>query len=167
MTIASFDHLPLEEKRELLHKCCSSGQWVNFMIDLLPYEDLVDVLEDAEQVWYNCDEMAWLEAFSHHPKIGDLSSLESKFASTKELAGEEQSGIKNANDDTLVELAELNRQYESKNGFVFIICATGLSSDEMMEGIKKRLGNDRQSELEIAAEEQNKITKLRLEKLFV
>ena len=167
MTIASFDHLPVEEKSELLHKCCGARQWVNNMIELLPYEDLVQVLEDAEQVWYNCDESSWMEAFNNHPKIGDLSSLKNKFSSIKDLAGEEQSGVNKASEETLINLAKLNSQYEKQNGFIFIICATGLSADQMLETIKLRLVNQRQIELENAAEEQNKIIKIRLEKLFI
>ena len=167
MTIAAFDHLNNEEKKELLHKCCGSDQWVNNMLALVPYEDLVDVLEDAEQAWYNCDESGWLQAFDHHPKIGDITSLMTKFASTADLASNEQAGVSSANDETLIKLAELNNQYEKKNGFIFIVCATGKSAQEMLAEIKKRINNNRETELETAAEEQNKITKLRLEKLFI
>ncbi len=166
MTIAAFDHLNNEEKKELLHKCCGSNRWVKYMMDLLPYEDLVDVLEDAEQVWYKCDEADWLQAFNHHPKIGDISSL-NKLTSTADLASSEQAGVSSANDETLAELAGLNSEYEKKNGFIFIVCATGISAEQMLAMIKQRINNDKQKELEIAAEEQNKITKLRLEKLFI
>lgn len=166
MTIAAFDHLPAEDKKQMLFKCCSSDQWVKYMMDLLPYEDLVDVLEDAEQAWYNCEEHDWLQAFSHHPKIGDLSSLKLKFPGTASLAGEEQSGVSNAANETIELLASLNKEYENKFGFIFIICATGKSASEMVASIKQRITNDVATELQNAAEEQNNITKLRLEKLF-
>lgn len=167
MTIAAFDHLDKEEKKKLLYTCCGSDQWVNYMLDLLPFEDLVDVLEDAEQVWYHCDESGWLQAFDHHPKIGDITSLKTKFGTTADLASNEQAGVTSANDETLIELAELNHQYEKKNGFIFIICATGKPAAEILAQIKKRINHNRETELEIAAEEQNRITKLRLEKLFI
>ena len=154
MTIAAFDHLDIEEKKKLLYTCCCSDQWVNYMLDLLPFEDLVDVLEDAEQAWYHCDESGWLQAFDHHPKIGDITSLKTKFATTADLASNEQAGVTSANDETLIELAELNHQYEKKNGFIFIICATGKSAAEILAQIKKRINQNRETELEIAAEEQ-------------
>lgn len=166
MTIAAFDHLSAEEKKALLFNCCGSDKWVNEMMNLLPYEDLVDVLEDAEQVWYRCEVSDWLQAFDHHPKIGDTASLITTFADTAAVAEKEQDGIKTADATTIAELADLNRQYLDKNGFIFIVFATGKSGTTMLDLLKKRLGNDKASELETAAEEQNKITKLRLEKLF-
>lgn len=167
MTIAAFDQLNNERKKELLLTCCGSQQWVNNMVELLPYEDLVDVMEDAEQVWYGLDEPEWLHAFSHHPKIGDLSSHQEKFASTAHLASAEQASMATATDATMHELAELNQRYESKFGFIFIICATGRSPKEMLQSINQRLANDRDTELENAVNEQNEIIKLRLQKLFV
>lgn len=167
MTIAEFDHLPIAEKKDLLYKCCGSNAWVNFMIDLMPFEDLVDVLEDAEQVWYNCDESDWLEAFLQHPKIGNTKNVKEAFPSTAGLAESEQSGMRNATESMQNEIAELNKKYEEKHGFIFIICASGRSAEEMLQVLKTRLENDRETELQIAAEEQNKITVLRLQKLFI
>ena len=64
------------------------------------------------------------------------------------------------------ELKELNDVYEEKYGFIFIVCATGKSAEEMLEILKKRLHNDQSEELKIAISEQNKITNIRLEKLL-
>jgi 2-oxo-4-hydroxy-4-carboxy-5-ureidoimidazoline decarboxylase len=167
MTIAEFDHLNVEKKKELLLQCCGSSAWVNRMLDIFPVEDLVELLEGAEEIWYDCKESEWLEAFEHHPKIGDINSLKEKFASTKEWASNEQSGVNEASESLINELADANKKYEHKFGFIFIVCATGKSAEEMLNLLKSRLDNIREDEIKIAASEQNKITKLRLEKLFI
>jgi 2-oxo-4-hydroxy-4-carboxy-5-ureidoimidazoline decarboxylase len=166
MTIAEFDHLGAEEKKTLLHQCCGSNSWVNNMLTALPAEDLVDLLEIAEEQWYACYEPDWREAFSHHPKIGDISTLKEKFASTAHLAEGEQSAVQQASEQTLQQLAEANQAYENRFGYIFIVCATGKSADEMLQLLNLRLYNNPEVEIQIAMEEQLTITKLRLEKLF-
>lgn len=166
MTIAEFDHLGTEEKKALLHQCCGSTSWVNNMLTALPAEDLVDLLEIAEEQWDACHEQDWREAFSHHPKIGDISALKEKFASTGHFAEGEQSSVKQASEQTLQQLAEANQAYENRFGYIFIVCATGRSADEMLQLLNGRLYNNPEVEIQVAMEEQLKITKLRLEKLF-
>ncbi|THU40623.1 2-oxo-4-hydroxy-4-carboxy-5-ureidoimidazoline decarboxylase [Niastella caeni] len=166
MTIAEFDHLEIEEKRMLLQQCCGSTAWVNNMLASLPAEDLVDLLEIAEEQWYVCHEQDWREAFAHHPKIGDIDALKEKFAATAHLAEGEQSSVKEASQLTLQQLADGNEAYEKRFGYIFIVCATGKSADEMLQLLNQRLYNNPEVEIQIAMEEQNKITKLRLEKLF-
>ena len=166
MTIAEFDHLPDNEKREALFKCCGSTTWVNKMMSVLPAEDLVDLLQDADEQWLQCAEPDWLEAFTHHPKIGDKSVLKEKFASTAAWASGEQSGVNLASDEVIDALAKGNDEYFNKFGFIFIVCATGKSAEEMLALLNARLSNDRDAEMRIAAEEQRKITAIRLNKLF-
>ena len=166
MTIAEFDHLPEEKKTELLLQCCGSGEWVNKMISVFPVEDLVEFLDAAEQKWYECSPDDWREAFEYHPKIGDINSVNEKIANTTEWAAVEQSGVNNSDKVTLQELAKLNTEYQNKFGFIFIVCATGRSADEMLNDLRARLHNAKEEESKIAAAEQLKITKLRLEKLF-
>ena len=78
----------------------------------------------------------------------------------------EQSGVANASAQTRAALAHLNRDYRQRFGFIFIICASGLSADAMLVQLRVRLKNSRAQELANAAEEQRKITRLRLRKLF-
>ena len=167
MTIAEFDHLPIEKKSALLQKCCASGEWVKNMLTVFPVEDLVELLEAAEEKWYECKVQDWREAFEHHPKIGDVKSLKEKFANSAEWAQGEQSGVNKANENVLHELANANDEYENKFGFIFIVCATNKTAEQMLMGLKERLNNSLDEEIEIAASEQLKITKLRLEKLFL
>ena len=166
MTIAEFDHLPEEKKRELLLQCCGSNEWVNKMLSVFPVEDLVEFLDASEQKWYECSPDDWKEAFEHHPKIGDINSIKEKFANTTQWAAAEQSGVNNSDEGTLKDLAKANTEYQNKFGFIFIVCATGRSADEMLNDLKARINNSKEEELKVAAAEQLKITKLRLEKLF-
>lgn len=165
MTIADFDHLDKEQKKKLLYQCCGSTAWVEKMLSRPPVEDLVDLLEDAEEAWYTCSEADWKEAFSHHPKIGDLESLKKKFADDQFASGE-QSSVANASDQTLQSLAEGNKTYEEKFGYIFIVSAAGKSAVEILGMLTARLQNKPEVEITIAMDEQNKITRLRLEKLF-
>ncbi|RKR83809.1 2-oxo-4-hydroxy-4-carboxy-5-ureidoimidazoline decarboxylase [Mucilaginibacter gracilis] len=166
MTIAEFDHLSESEKQDALFQCCGSTTWVNLMLTAFPVEDLVDLLEYADEKWQQCKKKDWLEAFTHHPKIGDVASLKQKFASTANWASGEQAGVNTAPDDVLNALAKGNTDYEEKFGFIFIVCATGKSAGEMLWLLQSRLPNDPDKEIEIAAAEQAKITRIRLEKLF-
>jgi 2-oxo-4-hydroxy-4-carboxy-5-ureidoimidazoline decarboxylase len=167
MTIAEFDHLEIQKKKELLHNCCGSDAWVKSMLTIFPVNDLVDLLEYAEEKWYECNAAEWLEAFHHHPKIGDIDSLKKRFHSTAEWAAGEQMGIKGTPSNILEELAKANDEYEDLFGYIFIVVATGKSAEEMLDILKVRLNNDPHTELIVAAAEQNKITQLRLQKLFV
>jgi 2-oxo-4-hydroxy-4-carboxy-5-ureidoimidazoline decarboxylase len=166
MTLHDLNTLPKQQLKEELTKCCGSSAWVSKMLPFFPADDLVELLEDAEEQWWKCSEADWKEAFSHHPKIGDIESLQKKFASTAKWASGEQSGVNAASQQTLEELAKGNKQYEEKFGYIFIVCATGKSADEMLAMLEIRLQNSPEVEIEIAADEQNKITKLRIEKLL-
>lgn len=166
MTIAEFDHLSESEKCEALFKCCGSTTWVNLMLPVFPVEDLVDLLQYADEKWDECNRTDWLEAFTHHPKIGDKNLLRAKFAATAAWASNEQAGVNSASDDVIDALAQGNQDYETKFGYIFIVCATGKSAAEMLYLLRSRLPNDPEKEIEIAAAEQAKITRIRLEKLF-
>ncbi|MBL7742565.1 MAG: 2-oxo-4-hydroxy-4-carboxy-5-ureidoimidazoline decarboxylase [Chitinophagaceae bacterium] len=166
MTLHELNTLPKERLVEELTRCCGSSAWVKKMLPFFPADDLVELLEDAEEQWWKCREEDWKEAFAHHPKIGDIDFLKKKFASTAQWASGEQDGVNMASQKTIEALAEGNQQYKDKFGYIFIVCATGKSANEMLENLQARLLNDPKEEIEIAADEQNKITKLRLEKLL-
>jgi 5-hydroxyisourate hydrolase/2-oxo-4-hydroxy-4-carboxy-5-ureidoimidazoline decarboxylase len=157
-------NLQLKEKSAgMLKSCCGSSKWVEQMLHRMPFSDVMQMARFAEEIWYEiCKEEDWLEAFSHHPKIGDLQSLKDKFASTAHLAGNEQATVSQATDEVISSLARLNEEYQNKFGFIFIICATGKPAEEMLKILEGRLDNDRSSEIRIAMGEQHKITLLRL-----
>ena len=166
MTLHQLNTLSQPQLREEFLKCCGSSTWVKMMMSYFPADDLVELLEDAEEMWYACSKEDWKEAFTHHPKIGDVESLTKKFASTAQWASGEQNGVNVASKETIEALAKGNRLYEEKFGYIFIVCATGKSAEEMLGLLTERLKNSPNEEIQVAADEQNMITKLRLEKLL-
>ncbi|HEY0372148.1 MAG TPA: allantoicase [Thermoanaerobaculia bacterium] len=139
-----------------LLKVCGSLRWTEGVAAARPYASWDELVSRAASTWSSLDEADWMEAFGAHPRIG-----ERKAGWTQQ----EQSGTRGASDDTMRALAELNRAYEEKFGFVYLICATGKSADEMLVNLRERIDHTRDEEVRIAAEEQRKITELRLEKL--
>lgn len=166
MNLESFNQLENEQAIEELMRCCGSLRWATIMASSRPFRNEQDLYEAAERVWKSLTREDWLEAFGHHPRIGDVEGLRTKFASTRAWASNEQAGAAVATDEVLAALAEGNRTYEERFGFIFIVCASGKSAEEMLSLLRDRLDNDPKAELPIAAREQSKITRLRLEKLF-
>jgi len=164
MTIHDLNSMDQRELRDLLYQCCGSRGWAKMMLTHFPAEDMIDLFENAEEVWYECSEEEWKEAFEQHPRIGDLKTLREKYAGSE--AGKEQAGVFDASDQTLDALAEANNAYEKKFGYKFIVCATGKSPEEMLGLVHSRLENNPTVELKNAADEQMKITRLRLEKVL-
>jgi OHCU decarboxylase len=151
--------------REALTTCCASPAWVEGMIAERPFADDQDVIDAAYDIGETISDEDWLEAFAAHPMIGDVESLRKKYAATKEMAAGEQSGVVGADEATLQELAELNREYLRRFGFIFIVFATGKNAAQMLAPLRTRIDNCRDEEIQNAAVEQMKITELRLKKL--
>lgn len=166
MTLAEFNRLPPGEARLALERCCGCAAWVDAMIARRPFAHLDHLLGIAQALWWSLPADGWREAFGHHPRIGDLELLERRFASTADLAGREQSAVSTASPETLAALAEGNRAYQEKFGYIFIVFATGRSADEMLRLLRERLPNDPEIELHNAAREQLEITKLRLDRML-
>jgi 2-oxo-4-hydroxy-4-carboxy-5-ureidoimidazoline decarboxylase len=140
------------------------------MLRELPFRDESHLSQAAEQIWSALRPEDWKEAFSHHPKIGEINALRAKFATssspdTSDWASGEQARVNEASEEILKRLAEGNALYEATFGYIFIVCATGKSAAEMLALLNERMKNDAASELRAAAAEQHKITLLRLQKL--
>ena len=150
----------------VLMKCCGSTRWAERVAQRRPFEDVNNLLETADLVWRELEPVDWLEAFSHHPKIGEKGAATSQSPTAAAWSEQEQAGTRTAAEEALDELATLNRAYEERFGFIFIVCATGKATEEMLALLKERLGNDPDAEVRIAAEEQRRITALRLRKLL-
>jgi 5-hydroxyisourate hydrolase/2-oxo-4-hydroxy-4-carboxy-5-ureidoimidazoline decarboxylase len=161
MTIKVFNKLNRAEKAKQLMNCCGSSAWVDMMLRKSSFKHENDLVDAAINTWYNrCSSVDWLESFAHHPKIGDVKGL------TKKFAGKEQASVKAASAKTIKALANANKEYEAKFGFIFIVCATGRSATEMLQLLESRLANNIGEELHIAMGEQMKITILRFQKLI-
>ena len=150
---------------ETMRRCCGAGWWCDAMVAARPFADDAAIFTSADHAFDVMPRDAWLEAFTSHPKIGDLNSLRMKYAGNKEWSGGEQAGVNTADDATLQGLAEGNREYEERFGYLFIVCATGKTAAEMLAILQSRLPNDPETEFSIAAGEQRKITHLRLARL--
>jgi OHCU decarboxylase len=151
--------LPAAEARARFLSCCGSSEWARRMTAARPYRDATSLAETADATWRALSKDDWLEAFAAHPAIGTKINL-------SPFSRQEQSGTNGADSVKLAELAALNREYAGRFGHVFLVCATGKTAAEMLSIGRKRLGNNPETELAIAAEEQRKITRLRLEKLL-
>ena len=166
LTMKQFNDLPKAQARDALTRCCGAGRWVEQMLSRRPFEQFEEVLIAADEAFALLEAKDWLEAFAHHPKIGDTASLRAKFASTATWASGEQVGVSAASDDEIEALAQGNEAYFQKFGYIFIVNATGKSAGEMLQILVARLENDPETELTVAAAEQMKITHLRLHKLI-
>jgi 2-oxo-4-hydroxy-4-carboxy-5-ureidoimidazoline decarboxylase len=166
VTLAQLNALGEMEARVEFERCCGAKLWAERMLRARPFADRAALFAAAEREFWALGEAGWREAFSHHPRIGDQGSALSKFARTASWAAQEQSGAADASNTIKAGLAEANRVYEKKFGYVFIVCATGKSAEEMFGLLTSRLENAPERELPIAVGEQLKITKLRLEKLL-
>lgn len=152
--------------RAALTRCCGSQRWVEGMLAARPFPDTASVYASAERVWSALGRADHLEAFSHHPKIGaDRAELAHNFPATADLSQAEQAGTAGADRQTVAALRQGNLAYAARFGFTFIVCATGKSAADMLALLQSRIGNSPDVELAIAAAEQAKITRLRLEKL--
>jgi 2-oxo-4-hydroxy-4-carboxy-5-ureidoimidazoline decarboxylase len=162
---ALVDALPEHEARAALERCCGSTRWVDEMLAQRPFGSASVLTGAASGIWAALGREDYLEAFAEHPPIGDLSALAARFAVTATWSSGEQSGVNAADHVTLEALAAGNRVYRARFGYTFIVCATGKSADQMLEGLRVRLAHDAETELFTAAAEQAKITLLRLAKL--
>lgn len=165
MTIEEINLLKREDALELFLKCCTAVKWAKKMVESRPFSNFEQLMIVSDQHFSTLKKNDWLEAFDGHPKIGDVASLKEKYKATKILAGGEQSGMNEADNAVIEEMAGLNQIYQDKNGFIFIVCASGKSAEEMLEIIKSRIDNPTNVEFAIASAEQIKITRIRLEKI--
>jgi len=166
MTLDALNRLSEADAAAAFTQCCTAQRWVERMVIDRPFESLPEMLEISDRIWEECDVDDYLEAFEGHPRIGDVESLAKKYANTKAWAGGEQKGVESADRAVLERLAKGNADYEEKFGHIFIVCATGKSAAEMLALLEARMPNDPKTEVMVAAEEQNKITRIRLKKLL-
>lgn len=163
MTLEQFNSAEAEAARAPLLRCCGSKEWAEGILARRPFQSREDLLDAAESVWWTLTPDDWLEAFSAHPKIGESKNGTGKIS---QWSSEEQSGASRATAETVAQLAQGNKEYERRFGWIFLINATGKSAPEMLRILECRLANDSAEELRVAAGEQAKITTLRLNKLL-
>lgn len=158
--------LPAGAAWQVFLSCCGATAWATEMTQKRPYASVEALLDTADSVWAELGTEDYLEAFAAHPKIGERKAEANQTETSKKWSEQEQSGASQASGDVQQRLRELNLAYQDKFGFIFIVCATGKSASEMLDILKTRLDNDRDTEIQNAAEEQRKISALRLRKLI-
>jgi 2-oxo-4-hydroxy-4-carboxy-5-ureidoimidazoline decarboxylase len=144
--------------------CCGSLAWAKQLVEHRPIEDESSLIVASDEIWNHLEPKNWMEAFSKHPRIGERKAPPAASSQSAVWSAQEQGSAAGADETIQATLAEANRQYERRFGRVFIVCATGKSADEMLTILQRRLSNDEAAELREAAEEQRKITNLRLKK---
>lgn len=164
--VAAFDALPPHEAAPMLEACCGSTAWVNGILVRRPFTSLSVLLRAAENVWWDLTPDDWREAFDHHPRIGEAAATVRQGESARAWSADEQRGASSADDDTRRQLVQGNHEYERRFGYIYLVCATGRTAEEMLAMLRQRLANDPETELRVAAGEQAKITRLRLLKMF-
>ncbi|MHA2937327.1 2-oxo-4-hydroxy-4-carboxy-5-ureidoimidazoline decarboxylase [Vibrio sp. RC27] len=146
-----------------LMNICSSSTWIARMKESMPFDNFAHFEALAESTFNSLSDDDWLQAFAGHPMIGDLSTLHQKYKTSKALSAQEQGLVEQASDSTLRALLQYNHAYLDKFGFIFIVCASGKSAEEMLMILKARFLRSKQEELIQAAFEQRKISKIRME----
>lgn len=158
MTLTELNKLPRYRAEEEFLKCCGSKGWARAMARRRPFANFDRLLQAATEIWRALDSSDWMEAFQTHPRIGERKVSGAPAA--------EQAGMNRATATVASAIEEANQEYLEKFGYIFIICASGKTAEEMLANLRSRLANPPEEEIRVAAEEQNKITQLRLGRIF-
>jgi OHCU decarboxylase len=164
LSLETLNRMASDEAAALL-RCCGSRGWVDRMLEHRPFSTIDELMMESDRAWRALPAVDQLEAFRAHPRIGEAPE-----AGTDDVAARwssrEQEGARSADTATAAALASGNAEYDRRFGHLFIVCATGKSADELLALLEARLSNPPEVEFAVAAEEQRKITRLRLQKLF-
>jgi OHCU decarboxylase len=160
------DRLGDAEAAAQLRVCCGARRWIEGMLAARPFASVERAREEADRVWRSLGPEDWLEAFDHHPRIGERKTVAAQDTTAAARSSNEQAQVTKASAELKKELAQVNADYEQRFGFIYIVSAAGRSAEELLSIARDRLQNDRDTELRVAAEEQRKIMQLRLAKLL-
>lgn len=164
--LARLNAIPPGEAEAELLTCCGSREWARRMAALRPFGAEPVLFDAAHEAWWALGREDWLEAFRGHPRIGERKAEAGQTAREQGWSRGEQAGMDAAQEETRRTLAELNRVYEERFGYIYLVCASGRGADELLQILRQRLENDPDAEIRIAAGEQARITELRLRKLL-
>jgi OHCU decarboxylase len=157
-----WNQLPEPDALATVLACCGSNAFARAVVRGRPYPDSESLLARSDEIWWSLGERDWLEAFARHPRIGESTAHASPQFSA--WSTEEQSRARAADEPVVDSLARKNREYEARHGFIYIVCASGRSAEELLAILDRRLRNSTEVELREAAEQQRQITHLRIGK---
>jgi 2-oxo-4-hydroxy-4-carboxy-5-ureidoimidazoline decarboxylase len=159
-----WNRLPAKEAATEILPCCGARAWANRMAARRPFSGEATLLAVSDEIWRNLTEADWMEAFQSHPRIGESKTPQSAPDQSATWSKQEQQSVAAAEDAVKTALMEATREYERRFGHIFIVCATGKSGLEILELLRRRLENDKQTEFREAAEQQRQITEIRLKR---
>ena len=166
MNVRDLDTASADRARELLTACCGAAPWVDAMLAARPFGDRERLLAAADRAWAGLTPEQLAQAIARHPRLGESRARAAITSREQAWSAGEQSGVGTADDAARDALASGNEEYERRFGHTFILCATGLGTNDMLAALRRRLGNDAATERDITGRELHKITRLRLEKLL-
>ncbi len=154
---------PATAEGEIL-ACCGSRVWAREMAARRPFASESAVLAASDAVCSSLREEDWLEAFRAHPRIGEIKPAQAAPKQSAAWSAQEQDAATAADAETKAALANGHREYEHRFGRIFIVCATGKTSPEILAILRQRLQNDAVTELRESVKQQRQIAQLRLKK---
>ncbi len=158
----AWNQLPESQALAPVLSCCGSQAFARALAQQRPFPDVDALAVTADRIWWSLSKSDWLEAFACHPRIGEQRAHKSSQFSA--WSTQEQSQVRVAQSTVLDAIAQKNREYEQRHGFIYIVCASGRSADELLAILDRRLANSTEVEIKEAAEQQRQITQLRLRK---
>lgn len=142
--------------------CCGSGAFADAVVNARPFADVPTLLTTSDSIWWSLTESDWLQAFACHPRIGEPPrNTTGQFSA---WSSEEQAKTRTAPDPVIDTIRQKNREYEARHGFIYIVCASGRSAEELLAVLNRRIGNPIDEEIREAAEQQRQITHIRIRK---
>ena len=162
--IDTWNAMPAEEAAEAVLPCCGSHAWASGLASRRPLTTLPELLAASDAAWWSLTEVDWMEAFDSHPRIGEQHAVKHATEASLAWSAGEQQTSELSDAEAKAKLAEGNREYEAKFGRIFIVCATGKTTQEMLAILARRMHNTPEAELHEAAEQQREITHIRLRK---
>ena len=154
--LPGFNSAPADDLRTVLTECLAVPRWVDAVVAARPYPD-VDALVARAEVDLDTHEI--LGAIAGHPRIGERARHDGVSA---KWSSAEQSGVDVSLADRLV---AANLAYEERFGHIYLVCATGLSGEQVLADLAARMDNDPATELRVVNRELAKIAALRLRKV--
>jgi 2-oxo-4-hydroxy-4-carboxy-5-ureidoimidazoline decarboxylase len=162
--LARWNRISAEDAAQEVLPCCGSIAWARALVARRPIDDDTTLIAQSDETWWGLGPSDWMEAFSKHPRIGERRAPMGASVQSAAWSAQEQRNVADVGESVQLALAEGNREYERRFDRVFIVCATGKSAPEILDILRRRLRNDVSTELREAAEEQLKITNIRLKK---
>jgi 2-oxo-4-hydroxy-4-carboxy-5-ureidoimidazoline decarboxylase len=166
LSLVRLNALSSGEASALFRSCCAASCWIETMVNGRPFATRTHLFGVADAAWEATGPDDWREAFAAHPRIGERADASRLGAQSSAWSGAEQARSGEAPDEIRREIAALGREYERRFGTIYIVCANGRTGEDLLADLRSRLENTARQELEIAAREQHRITRIRLEKLI-